>query len=83
MEFGFGQHVFDFDRRELRRGGTLIAREPQVFGVLADLVQNLDRVVSQDDHSEAVQRGRLDRGELACQGWLIRGPACSRRLRAE
>jgi hypothetical protein len=52
VEFGFGQHVFDFDRRELRRGAALIAREPQVFGLLVNPARNLDRAVSEDDHSE-------------------------------
>lgn len=30
MEFSFGDHVLDLDRRELRRGGELVALEPQV-----------------------------------------------------
>jgi DNA-binding winged helix-turn-helix (wHTH) protein len=30
VEFSFGDHVLDLDRRELRRGGELVALEPQV-----------------------------------------------------
>jgi hypothetical protein len=46
LQFGFGDHVLDVDRRELRRGAELIALEPQVFDLLVYLVQNRDRVVS-------------------------------------
>ena len=49
MEFSFGDHVLDLDRRELRRGAELVALEPQVFDLLVYLVQNRDRVVSRDD----------------------------------
>jgi hypothetical protein len=34
VEFSFGEHVLDLDRRELRRGAELIALEPQVFDLL-------------------------------------------------
>jgi adenylate cyclase len=59
MEFIFGQHVLDVDRRELRRGVELIAVEPQVFDILVYLVQNRDRVVSKDNLLEAVWGGRV------------------------
>jgi DNA-binding winged helix-turn-helix (wHTH) protein len=49
MKFSFGDHVLDTDRRELRRGGELVALEPQVFDLLVYLMQNRDRVVSKDD----------------------------------
>ena len=49
MEFSFGEHVLDLDRRELRRGVELVALEPQVFDLLVYLVRNRDRVVSKDD----------------------------------
>ena len=49
MEFAFGDQVLDVDRRELRRGGELIALEPQVFDLLVYLVRNRERVVSKDD----------------------------------
>ena len=54
MQFLFGDHMLDDDRRELRRGAEPIAVEPQVFDLLIYLVQNRDRVVSKDDLIGAV-----------------------------
>ena len=54
MQFRFGDHSLDTDRRGLRRGGALVALEPQVFDLLVYLVQNRDRLVSKDDLLEAV-----------------------------
>ena len=59
MEFVFGDHVLDVDRRELRRRGELIALEPQVFDLLVYLVRNRGRVVSRDDLLEAICGGRI------------------------
>ena len=59
MEFSFGDHVLDRDRRELRRGAELVPLEPQVFDLLVYLVQNRDRVVSKDDLLAAVWGGRI------------------------
>jgi TolB-like protein len=59
VEFVFGDHVLDVDRRELRRDAELIAIEPQVFDVLVYLVQNRDRVVSKDDLLATVWGGRI------------------------
>src|SRR5262249_38547186 len=59
VEFVFGDHALDVDRRELRRGAELIALEPQVFDLLVYLVRNRDRVVSKDDLLEVVWSGRI------------------------
>jgi TolB-like protein/tetratricopeptide (TPR) repeat protein len=50
--------MLDIERRELRRGGELLRLEPQVFDLLAYLVQHRDRVVGKDDLLEAVWGGR-------------------------
>ena len=59
MEFSFGDHRLDVDRRELWRGAERIAIEPQVFDLLVYLVRNRDRVVSKDDLLAAVWEGRI------------------------
>jgi DNA-binding winged helix-turn-helix (wHTH) protein/pimeloyl-ACP methyl ester carboxylesterase len=59
VQFLFGNHVLDVDRRELRRGSKLIALEPQVFDLLVYLLKNRERVVSKDDLIEGVWGGRI------------------------
>src|SRR6187200_3171274 len=59
MQFLFGDHTLDADRRELRRGAEPISVEPQVFDLLIYLVENRDRVVSKDDLIAAVWGGRI------------------------
>jgi TolB-like protein/cytochrome c-type biogenesis protein CcmH/NrfG len=55
----FNNHVLDPDRRELHRGDSSIAVEPQVFDLLLYLVENRERVVSKDDLIASVWRGRI------------------------
>src|SRR5687767_2343406 len=51
--------MLDTDRRELRRGATLIPVEPQVFDLILYLLRNRDRVVSKDDLIDAIWGGRI------------------------
>jgi TolB-like protein len=59
LQFSFADHTLDIARRELRRGAEPIAVEPQVFDLLAYLVQSRDRVVSKDDLIATVWGGRI------------------------
>jgi len=59
MQFSFADHVLDLERRELKRGSQNIAVEPQVFDLLAYLIQNRDRVVSKDDLISTIWGGRV------------------------
>ena len=59
MQYRFGDYMLDVARRELRLGGEPIAIEPQVFDVLAYLIQNRDRVVTKDDLLGSVWGGRI------------------------
>ncbi len=45
-------------RRELRRGPTVVAVEPQVFDLLAHLIRHRDHVVSKDDLFKTIWQGR-------------------------
>jgi DNA-binding winged helix-turn-helix (wHTH) protein len=55
----FDACVLDLDRRELRRGVTSIAIEPQVFDLLEYLIRHRERVVSRDELIEAIWGGRI------------------------
>lgn len=59
MVFAFGEYRLDRDRRELRRGAEVIELEPQVFDLLAYLVQERHRVVGKDELWRAVWGGRI------------------------
>ncbi|NWG22900.1 MAG: alpha/beta fold hydrolase [Pseudorhodoplanes sp.] len=59
MLISFGDFCIDTDRRELKRGGTDIAVEPQVFDLLICLIENRHRVVSRDDLIADVWNGRI------------------------
>jgi len=59
MTFEFGDYLLDVGRRELRRGTGLVAVEPQVFDLLAYLVENRERVVTKEDLLGAVWGGRI------------------------
>jgi DNA-binding winged helix-turn-helix (wHTH) protein len=57
--FCFEDYSLDSDRRELWRGVSLIALEPQVFDLLEYLIRNRDRVVSRDDLIASIWGGRI------------------------
>lgn len=59
MLFGFGDYALDVERRELRRGASLLPVEPQVFDLLAYLIRNRDHVVSKGELLAAVWDGRI------------------------
>ena len=59
MAFVFADCQLDCKRRELRRNGSAVHLEPQVFDVLVHLVRNRDRVVTKDDLLQAVWNGRM------------------------
>src|ERR1700742_4095126 len=57
--YHFDDIVLDIDRRELRRGDSLVAVEPQVFDLLEFLVRARERVVSRDDLFAAIWKERI------------------------
>ena len=59
MQFRFGHHLLDVDRRELSCGGAPIALEPQVFDLLVCLIENRERVLTRDDLIASVWGGRI------------------------
>jgi len=59
MAYVFADCELDCERRELRRNGTAVHLEPQVFDVLVHLVRNHDRVVTKDELLQAVWLGRV------------------------
>ena len=59
MIYAFDDYSLDTDRRELRRRGSLVPIQPQVFDVLQYLIAQRHRVVSKDDLLAAVWRGRI------------------------
>ena len=58
MRYLFGECALDIDRRELWRGMTSVAIEPQVFDLLVHLIRHRDRVVSKDELLASVWHGR-------------------------
>jgi pimeloyl-ACP methyl ester carboxylesterase/DNA-binding winged helix-turn-helix (wHTH) protein len=59
VQFSFDDYVLDIGRRELLWAGVPVAVEPQVFDLLAYLVQHRHRVVTRDDLIESVWSGRI------------------------
>lgn len=59
MLYRFGPYELDTAKVELRTGGEVRPVEPQVFGLLALLVENRERLVSKDEIIEKVWDGRI------------------------
>ena len=59
MIYAFGQFELDLATVELRAGGKAVSLEPQVFALLALLVENSERLVSKDEIIEKVWDGRI------------------------
>jgi TolB-like protein/Tfp pilus assembly protein PilF len=59
MIYRFGRFELDTAKVELRSGGGVCAVEPQVFALLALLVDNRERLVSKDEIIEKVWDGRV------------------------
>jgi TolB-like protein len=59
MIYRFAHFELDLATVELRAGGNAVALEPQVFALLALLVENRDRLVSKDEIIEKVWDGRV------------------------
>ena len=59
MIYTFGHFELDTGQQELRRAGVPLAVEPQVFDVIACLVENRNRLVTRDELIEAVWAGRF------------------------
>jgi TolB-like protein len=59
MLYRFGPFELDTAKVELRRDGVSCPAEPQVFALLALLVENRERLVSRDEIIEKVWDGRI------------------------
>jgi len=58
VRYLFEDFVLDIDRRELRRANELVPLEPQVFDLLAFLVENRERLVTKADLIANIWGGR-------------------------
>jgi TolB-like protein/cytochrome c-type biogenesis protein CcmH/NrfG len=58
VQFFFSDHTLDTDTRELRRGNVAIAVQPQVFDLIAFLLQNPERVIGKEELLTALWDGR-------------------------
>jgi DNA-binding winged helix-turn-helix (wHTH) protein/pimeloyl-ACP methyl ester carboxylesterase len=59
LRYKFENYLIDLERVELRREETHVELEPQVFDLLAFLIENRNRVVAQDEIFNAVWNGRI------------------------
>lgn len=59
MLYIFEGYGLDTDVRELRRGDTVVAVQPQVFDLLEYLIRHRDRVITKDDLIATIWHGRI------------------------
>ena len=59
MIYRFDRFELDLDKAELQLGGVPVHLEPQVYALLALLIQNRDRLVSKDEIIDKVWGGRF------------------------
>jgi DNA-binding winged helix-turn-helix (wHTH) protein len=59
LYFRFTDFEIDIARHELRRAGTIVHIEPQVFDLLVHLVRNRDRTVGKDELFDVIWEGRI------------------------
>jgi TolB-like protein/DNA-binding winged helix-turn-helix (wHTH) protein/cytochrome c-type biogenesis protein CcmH/NrfG len=59
LYFRFADFEIDIARHELRRAGTAVHIEPQVFDLLVHLIRNRDRIVGKDELFDVVWEGRI------------------------
>ena len=59
MLYRFGDFELDLDRVELRARGERVPLEPQVFALLALLIDARDRLVTKDEIFEKIWEGRI------------------------
>src|SRR5207244_2438782 len=58
VRYLFEDYVLDDSRHELRKDGVVVPVEARIFDILAFLIRNRERVVSQEDLLEAIWEGR-------------------------
>ena len=59
MYFRFTDFEIDVARHELRRAGTIVHIEPQVFDLLVHLIKNRERIVGKDELFDVIWEGRI------------------------
>lgn len=59
MVYRIGRYTLDPDLHELKSGETLVPLQPQVFSLLAFLIENRGRVVGKEEIFDSVWNGRI------------------------
>jgi TolB-like protein/DNA-binding winged helix-turn-helix (wHTH) protein/tetratricopeptide (TPR) repeat protein len=59
LYFRFADFEIDTARHELRRAGTIVRIEPQVFDLIVHLIRNRERIVGKEELFDVVWEGRI------------------------